>query len=49
MSTVFRLADVKYQVFPNDHFPPHCHVAYGSGKAKVRIDTFEVLWSRGFS
>ncbi|MGZ3686833.1 MAG: DUF4160 domain-containing protein [Bdellovibrionota bacterium] len=49
MSTVVTIKGVRFQVLSKDHEPPHCHVFYQGAKARVRLDTLEVMDARGFS
>jgi hypothetical protein len=43
MPTVAIIDGMKVQFFPNEHPPPHFHVAYAEYRALIRIDTMQ-LW-----
>jgi hypothetical protein len=48
------LYGLKVWIWANDHFPPHVHVYKGNPNSyeatlKLRIDTWEVISSSGFS
>ena len=49
MSTVFEYLGLKYKVHAKDHLPPHFHVEGNGGHMRIRLGTFEVLTSEGFT
>lgn len=47
--TLYKLGNVRVVMYPKDHNPPHVHVISPDAEAKFDIQTFECLFSRGFS
>lgn len=47
--TILRSKNLRFFIFPRDHFPPHVHVYGPDSEAKFDIQTFECFQSFGFS
>jgi hypothetical protein len=43
MPTISMFFGILIRMFFDDHLPPHFHVEYGEFKAKISIDTLEIL------
>jgi hypothetical protein len=43
MPTISMFFGIFIRMFFDDHQPPHFHAAYGEHKAKISIDTLEIL------
>jgi hypothetical protein len=43
MPTISRFYGIKIEMFFDDHGFPHFHAKHADGKAKVRIDTLQVI------
>ena len=49
MPTIFWLGNIRVVINTKDHGHPHVHVLAPGAKAKIWIDTLEVMENRGFS
>lgn len=45
MPAVSRFLGIVIAMYYDDHGPPHFHARHADGKAKIRIDTIEVMES----
>jgi hypothetical protein len=43
MPELSRFFGIVIMMYYNDHAPPHFHARYGSGKAKIAIDSLHLL------
>lgn len=43
MPTISMFYGIIIRMFFNDHLPPHFHAEYGEFKAKISIDSLEIL------
>ncbi|MFN0050127.1 MAG: DUF4160 domain-containing protein [Cytophagales bacterium] len=43
MPTIHNEDGFRFHFYPNDHNPPHLHVKYGDGIAKIEIETGEII------
>jgi hypothetical protein len=46
MPTISMFFGIFIRMFFDDHLPPHFHVEYGEFKAKISIDTLEIIDGR---
>lgn len=45
---VFRVRNLRFCIYPMDHYPPHVHVLAPDAEAKFRLDDFTCLACYGF-
>lgn len=49
MVTVLRQHGMRFVIYTADHEPPHAHVYYGEGEARIDIVSLTVLTQGGMS
>lgn len=47
MPTIMYLFGLRFFFYSEEHLPIHVHVQSGDGKAKINVDTFEVIENKG--
>ncbi len=47
MPTIMYLFGLRFFFYSEEHLPIHVHVQSGDGKAKIDVETFEVLENKG--
>ncbi len=47
MPTLFELFGLRFFFYSNEHLPIHVHIENGDGKAKINIETLEVMENQG--
>ncbi len=47
MPTLFELFGMRFFFYSNEHLPIHVHVANGDGRAKINIETLELVENIG--
>ncbi|MBO4723943.1 MAG: DUF4160 domain-containing protein [Bacteroidaceae bacterium] len=47
MPTIMYLFGLRFYFYSEEHLPIHVHVQNGDGKAKINVDTLEVMENKG--
>ena len=49
MVTVFRVKNLRFQIYTHDHIPAHVHVLGHGGECRVNLENLRVISSNGFN
>lgn len=47
MPTLFIFFGIRFYFFSNEHLPIHVHIENSDGRAKIQVDTLEVIKNTG--
>lgn len=47
MPTLFELFGMRFYFYSLEHLPVHVHIENGDGRAKINIETFEIVENQG--